>query len=129
MLYMKTRVTFRVAPDLAGALRRLPNQTSFVEDALRQALREKCSVCGGTGRVEKRALSVSNFRRSNLPQLGRDAALQLKGLVGLARQTAATDLELQKSADGVGLGFAVVRGGEVLLRGTLHGAGSRLEPN
>src|SRR5262249_5978603 len=115
MLYMKTRVTFRIRSDLAGTLRQLPNQTSFVEDALRQALREKCSVCGGTGRVEKQVLSVSNFRRSNLPALGRDAALQLKGLVGLARQTAATDLELRKSADGVGLGFAVVRDGEVLL--------------
>ena len=35
MLYMKTRVTFRVEADVAEALRELPNQTRFVEDALR----------------------------------------------------------------------------------------------
>src|SRR5262245_40199766 len=63
MLYMKTRVTFRVAPDLADVLRQLPNQTSFVETALREALRAKCPTCGGTGRVTRMAPRVSNFRR------------------------------------------------------------------
>lgn len=127
MLYMKTRVTFRVAPDLAEALRVLPNQTSFVEQALRDALRAECPVCGGTGRVAPRALSVSNFREAGLPRLKRDAALQLKGLVALARRTAATSLELERAADGRGLGFVVARGADVLLRGTLHGSRSRLD--
>ena len=127
MLYMKTRVTFRVAPDLAEALRDLPNQTSFVEQALREALRAECPVCGGTGRVTHGALFVSNFREADLPRLKRDAALQLKGLVGLARRAAATSLELERTADGHGLGFAVVRGAHVLLRGTLQGSRTRLE--
>jgi hypothetical protein len=47
MLYMKTRVTFRVAKDLADALRDLPNQTEFVEAVLREGLGMTCPVCGG----------------------------------------------------------------------------------
>jgi hypothetical protein len=70
---------------------------------------------------------VSNFREAGLPRLKRDAALQLKGLVALARRTAATSLELERAADGRGLGFVVARGADVLLRGTLHGSRSRLD--
>jgi hypothetical protein len=76
LLYMKTRVTFRIAPDLAEVLRDLPNQTSFVEAALREALRAKCPTCEGTGRVSAMNVRVSNFRDAALPPLTRETALQ-----------------------------------------------------
>jgi hypothetical protein len=129
MLYMKTRVTFRVAPGLADALRELPNQTQFVESALREALRSKCPACGGSGRREPSALYVSNFRRAALPALTRESALQLKGLVGLARRVAATSVELRTLPDGRDLDFVVARGNEILLAGTLNDARASLRPN
>lgn len=126
MLYMsKTRVTFRVAPDLADALRDLPNQTQFVEQALREALREKCPACGGSGRASGHALRVSNFRAQSLPPLRRELALQLRGLVGYARRAAATDVMLQPERDG--LSFVLARGQEILLAGHLGAPGARLQ--
>ena len=71
MLYMKTRVTFRVASDLADALRDLPNQTVFVEQALRSALGRTCPACDGQGRVQWKSVSVSDFKRASLPRLDR----------------------------------------------------------
>lgn len=125
MLYiMKTRVTFRVAADLADTLRDLPNQTQFVEQALREALRDKCPACGGTGRAASRALRVSNFRQSRLPPLERELALQLRGLVSLARRAAATDLGLK--AERSGLAFVLSRGSEVLLQGSLSKQSARV---
>jgi hypothetical protein len=121
---MKTRVTFRVAADLAEALRDLPNQTQFVEQALREALRDECSMCGGTGRAPTRHVRVSNFRAALLPPLRREVAVQLKSIVALARRTAATNVELCAVNDGVS--FVLARGSEVLLEGTLATAGSRL---
>ena len=44
MLYMKTRVTFRLPSDLADDLRELPNQTQFVEAALRE-VEEETGLC------------------------------------------------------------------------------------
>lgn len=126
VLYMlKTRVTFRVAPDLADALRELPNQTQFVEQALRDALRDKCPACGGSGRAPTRSVRVSNFRQSRLPPLERAVALRLRQLMSFARRAAATDLGL-RAADG-GLAFVVSRAGEVLLAGSLHRDATRLE--
>ena len=128
MLYMKTRVTFRVSPDLADSLRDVGNQTQFVEQALRDALRQKCPTCDGTGRVSHCTVRVSNFRRAALPALGRDAALQLREIVALAKRTAATSVDLQPSSGGA-LGFSVARGGEVLLRGTLRGSEAHFTRN
>ena len=128
MLYMKTRVTFRVAEDLAEELRELPNQTYFVESALREALRQKCPFCAGTGRLGRRSLQVSNFRRAALPPLRRETALQLKGLVGMARRVGAHAVVLEPAAHGA-FGFAVTRGDEVLLSGTLSGAETFLRAN
>ena len=128
MLYMKTRVTFRVAPELAESLRHLENQTQFVEHALREALREKCPTCGGSGRVSERGVRVSNFRAKALPQLDRETAFQLKGIVALARRTAATNIELESQRGGA-LGFVVARGADVLLSGTLRGATAHLSGN
>jgi len=124
MLYMKTRVTFRVAPDLAATLRDLPNQTLFVEQALRQALREQCQACGGTGRVAPRGLRVSNFRAAALPPLRREVALQLRSLVGLARRAAATSLDLHSEYGGVA--FVVAKGSEILLQGSLGKPGAHV---
>ena len=92
-------------------------------------MRSKCSVCSGTGRVAEHTLAVSNFRSAGLPEIRRDAALQLKGIIALARRAAATSVALNQTDDGRGLGFVVARAGEVLLRGTLHGPTSHLEPN
>ena len=123
MLYtMKTRVTFRVAEDLAEALRGLPNQTQFVEQALREALREECPACGGTGRVSTRGVRVSNFRTAALPPLQREMAVQLKSIILLARRTAASNVEL-RSAQG-GMNFVVARGSQILLEGTLGASGT-----
>ena len=122
---MKTRVTFRVSPELAESLRHLDNQTQFVEQALREALREKCPVCGGSGRVAHEGVRVSNFREKRLPTLVHEQAVQLRGIVQLARRTAATNVELE-SRRGGGLGFVVARGADVLLRGTLRGANAEI---
>jgi hypothetical protein len=124
MLYMKTRVTFRVAEDLAETLRRLPNQTQFVEQALREALRDECPACSGTGRVSIQRVKVSNFRDAALPPLQREVALQLKSIVELGRRSAATRVELSRARGG--MSFVLARGTEVLLRGTLGKAGSHL---
>lgn len=126
MLYMKTRVTFRVADDLAETLRGLPNQTAFVEAALREALREKCPACAGTGRAPGHGLRVSNVRAASLGTLERPAALQLKSVVTLARHAAATDVLLERHRGGVDIGFAVTRGEQVLLRGTLLSSAARV---
>ena len=45
----KQRATFRLEPELAAALRQLPNQTAFVESVLREALGRLCPLCQGTG--------------------------------------------------------------------------------
>jgi len=122
MLYMKTRVTFRVAEDLAVTLRSLPNQTAFVEAALREALRESCPACGGTGRAAGTGLRVSNLRSQSLGPLSRGSALQLKTLVALARHAAATDVRLERARESFDIDFMVVRGDTVLTRGTLSTA-------
>ena len=121
---MKTRVTFRVAEDLAEALRGLSNQTQFVEQALREALRSECPACAGTGRVSSRRVKVSNFRDAALPPLQRELALQLKSIVALGRRSAATSVELRRARSG--MSFVLARGSEVLLQGTLGKSGSQL---
>jgi hypothetical protein len=126
---MKTRVTFRVAKELANALRELPNQTDFVERALRDALGQACPVCEGAGRISARSIRVSNFRASALPQLDRGSALQLRGLVQLARKLAATNLELSAGTRKHEVGFVLARAGDVLLRGKVTSTSTSLEPN
>src|SRR5688572_16635219 len=78
MLYMKTRVTFRVDADLADALRELPNQTKFVEDALRDSLGRTCPLCRGDGRLPLRRIRVSNVREQGIKRLSRQEAQQLQ---------------------------------------------------
>jgi hypothetical protein len=129
MLYMKTRVTFRVASDLADALRDLPNQTAFVEQALRSALGRTCPACEGKGRVQWESVRVSDFKRAALPRLNREAAMQLKGLVRLARELAASRLDLDKSSEPRGLAFALSRGDSVLMRGTVQSRGTTFQAN
>jgi hypothetical protein len=121
LLYVKTRVTFRVAEDIADALRELPNQTHFVETALREALGMTCPVCMGEGRVSAAPLRLPNFKEAELPTPDRDTARQLRALVHLARQLAATNVDLSARQD-EGLGFALRRDDEVLVRGEVRGA-------
>lgn len=126
---MKTRVTFRVAEDLAEALRDLPNQTTFVENALRAALGRTCPSCDGSGRVPWRSVAVSDFKHTALPRLDRAHAVQLKSLVRLARQLAASKLDLTKGARAQDFDFVLRRGDSVLMRGTLAREGATLQTN
>jgi len=121
MLYMKTMVTFRVPTELARALRELPNQTAFVEGALRSALGKTCPTCEGSGRTRWTSVAVSDFKEHALPRLDRDDAVQLKSLVRLSRELAASKLELAARSGAPGFDFSVRRGRNVLLRGTLAG--------
>jgi hypothetical protein len=118
MLYMKTRVTFRLPSDLANELRELPNQTQFVQAALREALGVACPLCQGSGRLQARRLQISNFRRCALPRLERENALELRRLVRVGRQLSATSLELEGAPLG-SVHFVLTRGREVLLSGKL----------
>lgn len=125
---MKTRVTFRVADDLADALRELPNQTHFVETVLRDALGLTCPTCAGTGRLPHRGTAlVPNFRDAELPRLDRDAALQLRSLVQLARRVAATRVELSHPDECAGFTFTLRREHAVLLAGRLRPGAAHVE--
>jgi len=124
MLYiMKTRVTFRVAADLAESLRELPNQTAFVEQAIRDALARACPLCEGAGTMTQPALRVPDFRARKLPRLGRDAARRLREIVRLGKKSWATDLDLDRDAGA--WRFRLRRRDEVLLAGAIDDAGDR----
>jgi hypothetical protein len=127
MLYMKTRVTFRVNSELALALRELPNQTQFVEDALRHALGRTCPLCEGSGRVPRLGLKVSNLRRAALAPLDRATALKLKRLVGVGHELGASHLDVGRAGQEGELGFTLRRGPRVLLHGSLRRGAESLE--
>lgn len=117
MLYMKTRVTFRLEADLADALRELPNQTRFVEDTLRDALGRTCPVCRGEGRLPLRVIRVSNVRRQGIERLKRGEAQQLQRLYRLAQELAATRIDLRKH--GACVGYSLRRDQHEILAGVL----------
>lgn len=119
---MKTRVTFRVAEDLAEALRGLPNQTHFVETVLRDALGMTCPVCEGSGRVASSGLRVPNFKQQDWPVLDPGMAKQLRSLVQLGRQLAATDVDLEPTRRGKAFEFSIKRERSVLLKGSFDKA-------
>jgi hypothetical protein len=81
------------------------------------------------GRIGTVVPRVQNFKQAALPSLDRDAALQLKSLVRLARQLGATDVDLARAVAPGGLAFSVMRGDQVLLRGNLVGAATQLSVN
>lgn len=112
-------MTFRLPPDLAAALRQLPNQTTFVESVLREALGRVCPLCHGTGETPGARLNVSDLKQLPTGRLDRETAVQLKTLVRLGRALLATQLELQASAEEAGLGFRLERDDEVLLAGRI----------
>ena len=114
----RTRVTFRVDGDVVEALRQLPNQTAFVERALREALGQLCPLCHGTGESPGVHLAVSDLKRQAI-RLDRSTAAQLKALVRLGRQLLATELELDAQGGGSGLGFRLAREDQLLLTGII----------
>jgi hypothetical protein len=131
VLYMarvdrKHRVTFRVAPEIAEALRQLPSQAAFVEAALREALGKTCPLCLGRGRLPTPALAISDFRAAELPRIDRASALQLRELVRLGKRLCATDLVLDAGGGEGALAFRLVRKDELLLAGRV-GDGVRLD--
>ena len=119
----KTRVTFRVNGDLAGALRQLPNQSAFVERTLREALGQVCPLCHGTGESPARTLVVSDLKQKPFERIDRSTAAQLRSLVRLGRQLLATELELLPAADECpsqhGLSFRLAREDQLLLSGII----------
>jgi hypothetical protein len=117
--HVKQRVTFRLEPDLVRALRRLPNQTAFVEAALREALGRLCPLCHGAGAVREVHLAVSDLK--NLPgsRLDRSAAEQLRALVRLGRELLATALEIEAAEGAAELDFRLAREDQVLLAGRI----------
>jgi hypothetical protein len=129
MLYMKTMITFRVPADLAKTLREVPNQTAFVEAALRSALGKTCPTCEGSGRARWTSVAVSDFKQKALPRLDRDGAVQLKSLVRIGRELAASKLDLTPRSKAPGVDFSLARGRRVLLRGTLDGCATTFSPN
>jgi hypothetical protein len=131
MLYMQNRVrmTFRIEPELADILRHLPNQTRFVEAALKEALGQYCPLCGGGGRLIGGSLRVSDFKAESLPRLDRAAAGHLKGLVRFGRRMLATDLELEFHPGEGELEFRVARDETTLLGGRLSTTGGGLHLN
>jgi hypothetical protein len=129
MLYMiqkpnKVRMTFRLEPQLAEALKQLGNQTLFVETALAEALGETCPLCQGRGRVPARRLRISDFKTLGLPRLRRHSALKLREIVRLGQRLLATDLELATGEkSGGGVAFRLRRHEETLLSGNIAGRG------
>jgi hypothetical protein len=115
----KTRMTFRVAPELAEALRQLPNQTAFVESVLQEALGRLCPLCHGSGEAPDVHLSISDLKQLPGQRLDRTSAAQLKALVRLGRQLLATQLDLEASREESGLGFRLAREDQVLLAGRI----------
>ncbi len=111
-------MTFRLSPELAQALRQLPNQTAFAESALREALGRVCPLCHGKGETAEVHLAVSNFKHLPIRRLDRESAAQLKALVRLGRQLLATELELEASSAGE-LDFRLAREDELLLAGRI----------
>ncbi len=114
----KQRATFRLEPELAAALRQLPNQTAFVESALREALGRLCPLCQGTGHASGVHLNVSNFKGLPIRRLDRSTAAQLKILVHLGRQLLATQLKLE-ACEEEGLAFELAREDQLLLSGEI----------
>lgn len=126
MLYMKKRMTFRLPNDLARELRQLPNQTRFVEEALREALGMECPACAGTGRIPASLPSLPNFKDAGLPRLERGQAIQLKYFVELAGQLGVRRIEISEDPTG-GLTIELMRAEAPMLKATISGANSRLE--
>jgi hypothetical protein len=44
-------MTFKVEPELADLLRRQPNTSEFIRQAVRDRIGHACPLCGGDGRV------------------------------------------------------------------------------
>ena len=114
----KQPMTFRLPAGLSAALRELPNQTAFVEGALREALGRLCPLCHGSGAAPEVHLAVSNFKRLAVGRLDRESAAQLRALVRLGRQLLATDLKLEPTG-GTDLEFRLAREDELLLTGRI----------
>jgi len=112
-------MTFRLEPELAAALRQLPNQTVFVEEVLREAMGRLCPLCHGTGQATGVHLNVSNFKSLPMRRLDRSTAAQLKALVHLGRQLLATQLMLEPSDEDQGLAFRLAREDQLLLSGKI----------
>jgi hypothetical protein len=122
----RTRVTFRLSEEVAGALRQLPNQTAFVEHAVREALAQVCPLCHGTGAAPGVHLSVSDLKRQPIRRIDRETAAQLKALVRLGRQLLATQLKLESTGATSGLEFRLAREDQLLLSGIIPPGRSNL---
>ena len=135
LLYMmakganKQRVTYRLDPELAVALKQLPNQTAFVERTLREALSHVCPLCHGTGEASGVHLIVSDLKSCPVGRLDRAAAGRLRALVRLGRQLLATELALEATDGPSELSFRLAREDQTLLTGRIPCGATELELN
>jgi len=125
----KQRVTYRLDPELAAALKHLPNQTAFVERTLREALSQACPLCHGTGEAGAAHLIVSDLKRSPIGRLDRAAAGRLRALVRLGRELLATELALEAAEGPPELAFRLAREDRTLLTGRIPCGETELELN
>jgi hypothetical protein len=125
----KQRVTYRLDPELAAALRHLPNQTAFVERTLREALDQVCPLCHGSGEASGVHLTVSDLKRSRVGRLDRPTAARLRSLVRLGRQLLATELALEPREHPSELVFRLEREDQILLTGRIPCGTPELELN
>jgi hypothetical protein len=125
----KQRVTYRLEPELAAALKQLPNQTAFVERTLREALGQVCPLCHGSGEATGVHLNVSDLKRSPIGRLDRAAAARLRALVRLGRQLLATELALEPADAPSELAFRLEREDQTLLTGRIPCGNTELELN
>lgn len=54
-------ITFKVDPELAEAMRGLPNRSAFIRRAVAAALQTSCPLCGGTGVLD--AAQLEHWQR------------------------------------------------------------------
>ncbi len=59
-------ITFKVDGALAEELRRIPNRSAFIRDAVLQALENECPLCHGTGTLTPNQMRHwDEFRRNH----------------------------------------------------------------
>jgi hypothetical protein len=72
-------------------------------------------------------IRLSDFKQASLPRADRETALQLKALVRLARQLAATAVDLAPAPAEGQLAFSVRRERELLLHGNIARASTHFD--
>ncbi|OQA84649.1 MAG: hypothetical protein BWY31_02332 [Lentisphaerae bacterium ADurb.Bin242] len=75
-----TVITFKAEEELLSALEKLPNKSEFIREAIFNALKETCPLCGGAGFLnEKQRRHWKSFAREHtLRRCGRCDGLSIE---------------------------------------------------